>query len=103
MFTLGGLLAQPTNIGRYAFNDFAVAPEGTLNLGFQLTDGIRVFGGYTFMYWSNVTRAGEQIDLVVNGTQIGGQPLVGAARPAFVQRQNDFWAQGVNVGAEFRY
>jgi Putative beta barrel porin-7 (BBP7) len=100
---LGGLLALPTNIGTFTRNDFAVEPEGTLTVGYQLTDGVRAFVGYTFIYWSNVWRAGDQIDLVVNPTQIAPGTLVGTPRPTFLGKDTDFWAQGVSFGLELRY
>src|SRR5205085_3026875 len=61
----GGLLALPTNIGHYSSDRFAVVPEASVVLGYQFTDGLRAFVGYTFLYWSDVRRAGDQIDLVV--------------------------------------
>jgi hypothetical protein len=103
MFNVGGLLAQPTNIGTYTSNRFAVVPEAQLTVGYQLTDGIRAFASYNFLYWSNVTRAGDQIDLVVNSSQIPPGTLVGAARPAFVRNDTDFWAQGISFGVDIRY
>ncbi len=99
----GGLLALPTNIGRYSSDQFSVVPEASLSLGYQLGGGIRAFVGYTFLYWSNVRRAGDQIDLVVNPTQIPPGTLVGAPRPAFLARNTDFWAQGISLGVEARY
>lgn len=99
----GGLLALPTNIGRYTKNDFSVVPEIGLNLGYQFNQNIRVFVGYSFLYWSNVTRAGDIIDLTINTSQLPPNPLVGPARPAFTWNDSDFWAQGVSFGAELRY
>jgi hypothetical protein len=104
----GGLLALPTNIGHYNRNRLTVVPELNLNLGYQITDHWRVYIGYDLMYWSSVVRPGEQIDRVVNVTQVpslGGGPgtLVGPARPTFFFHGSDFWAQGANVGVEFRY
>jgi hypothetical protein len=103
----GGLLAQRTNIGRYRSNTFAAIPELGLNLGYQLTPHLRFFAGYSAMYWSDVARAGDQVDLVVNTTQVprgqSSTALVGAARPAFIQKDTGFWAQGANIGAEFRW
>lgn len=104
----GGLLALPTNIGTYSRNRFAVLPELGLNLGYQLTPHWRVFVGYDVMYWSHVARPGEEINTVVNPTQVprfGGSAatLVGAAQPAFTFRDSSFWAQGANLGIEFRY
>lgn len=99
----GGLLALPTNMGRYTKNDFAVVPELNLNLGYQFTPNLRVFAGYSFLYWSNVTRAGDIIDLTINSTQLPPGQLVGPARPTFTWNDSDFWAQGVNFGVELRY
>lgn len=103
----GGLLAQGTNIGSFSHDEFAVAPELNLNIGYQLGDHIRVFGGYTFLYLSNVVRPGDQIDLGVNTSQLPALPapgsLVGPARPALSLRDTDFWAHGLNLGVEFRY
>jgi hypothetical protein len=103
----GGLLALPTNIGHHTRDQFAVVPEGALNVGYQLTDHVRAFVGYTFLYASDVARPGGSIDRVVNPSQLptstGPGTLVGPARPAFAFKDADFWAQGVNFGLEFRY
>lgn len=99
----GGLLALPTNIGRYVKNDFAIVPEIGLNAGYQVTEHARLFVGYSFLYWSNTTRTGDVIDPVVNPTQLPPGQLVGPARPAFQWRDSDFWAQGISFGAELRY
>src|SRR5205814_3879777 len=58
----GGLLAQQTNIGRYSRNDLGLIPEIGANVGYQLTPRLRATFGYTFLFWANVARAGEQID-----------------------------------------
>jgi hypothetical protein len=99
----GGLLAQPTNIGNFSNSHFAVVPELALKLGYQITPQWRAFVGYDALYWSDVQRAGGTIDTTVNPTQIGGLPLVGAARPAPQFATTSFWAQGVTVGATYRY
>lgn len=99
----GGLLTQPTNIGKREYDVFAVVPEATVSVGYNVTDGIRAYVGYTFLYISDVSRAGNQIDTVVNSTQIPPGVLVGAPRPAFVRQDSDFWAQGINFGLEIRF
>ena len=68
-----------------------------------MTDGIRAYVGYTFLYLSNVSRAGSQIDPVVNSSQIPPGTLMGAARPAFIRQDTDFWAKGINFGLEIRF
>ena len=103
----GGLLALPTNIGTYSRDQFSVVPEIGINVGRQVTDHLRVFAGYTLLYWSNVLRPGDQIDFGVNPTQLptptGPGTLVGEARPAFAFHNTDVWAQGINLGVELRW
>jgi hypothetical protein len=99
----GGLLTQPTNIGTFTADKFAVVYEAQTILGYQVTDGLRAFVSYSYLYWSNVARAGDQIDLVVNSSQIPPGTLNGAARPSFVRNDTNFWAQGISFGLELRY
>jgi hypothetical protein len=103
---LGGLLAlNGTNIGHYSRDRFGVVPELGLNLGYQFTPVIRGFVGYNFIYWSDVVRPGQQIDLNVNRTFQPGSaiPRTGAPVPGFPFTSTDFWAQGLTVGLEFRF
>ena len=72
-----------------------------------LTRRVRATVGYTFFYMSEVVRPGDQIDRVVNPTQL---PTAGAfvagttpTRPSFPFQSSDFWAQGLNFGLEIRY
>ncbi len=99
----GGLLALPTNIGTYTRNQFSVIPQINANLGYNLTPSLRAIVGYTFIYWGNVARAGDQISLDVNETYIpaGFAQPQGPRRPAFAWQPNDFWAQGLNVGLDY--
>ncbi len=103
----GGLLALPSNIGSYSRNLFAVAPEATFRVGYRVTDTMKLFVGYTFLYLSDVARPGDQIDRVVNRSQLpdvtGPRPLVGPARPQPLLHDTDFWAQGINFGLEWRF
>nr|MCU0706364.1 BBP7 family outer membrane beta-barrel protein [Fimbriiglobus sp.] len=95
--SVGGLLAQPSNIGRYELNRFAVVPEVGLRLGAQLTDNLRVYVGYNFLYWSNVVRTGDVVDLRVNASQLPPrQAVTGELVPRFEPRYSDFWVHGVS-------
>jgi hypothetical protein len=71
----------------------------------QVTEHLRVFTGYNFIYWSNVIRPSDVIDLRVNSSQIpprtGG--TVGTLYPQFNPTRSDFWAHGIMFGAELRY
>lgn len=101
---LGGIYAEPTNIGENSRDRFAVAPEVTVQFGVELSQRVRVFAGYDFIYLSDVARPGAQIDRTINGTQLTSftgvptGPLVGPARPAPLFNDSDFWAQGINFG-----
>ena len=99
----GGLLAQPTNIGSHSGNRFAVAPELNVNLAYQLTGNLRAFAGYSVLYWTGLVRPGGTIDTTVNPTQLGGGPLVGAARPQAQFATTDYWAQGLNLGLAYSF
>jgi hypothetical protein len=102
----GGILAlASTNIGHFNRDSFTVVPEAGVKLGYQIRPHIKLTVGYTFLYWSEVARAGDQIDQSVNITRI---PFSGVAptpplRPAFVGKTTDYWAQGISLGLEFKY
>jgi hypothetical protein len=104
----GGLLAQTTNIGRYSRNDLGFIPELGANLGYQLTPRLRATFGYTFMYWGNVARAGEQIDFNVNSNYLARKPVPSVPfgdprHPLFAFNENSFWAQGISTGLDLRW
>ncbi len=102
----GGVFGQPTNSGRRSRDEFAVLPEVGVTVGYHLTSNLRAFLGYTFVYLSEAVRPGEQIDRALNISQIPAVspgPLTGPRRPALGIESTDFWAQGINLGFEFRY
>jgi hypothetical protein len=99
----GGLLALPSNSMTLGTSTFAVVPEFGLKLGYQVRDNIRLTAGYTYFYWSHVSRAGDQVDFTVNTTQQLNGTLTGANRPQFVIHDTTFWAQGISLGVEFVY
>ncbi len=101
----GGLLTQPSNIGRYTRDEFAVLPWIGAKIGVQLTPRLRAYVGYDFMYLSNVVRAGDQIDLRVNPTQIPPRTLgtSGPLFPVFEPRTTNVTVQGIRIGVEMRF
>jgi Putative beta barrel porin-7 (BBP7) len=103
----GGRMALPTNTGHFDREKFTFVPEFGVNVGFQATRCLRLFAGYTFLFWNDATRPGEQIDRTVNLSQVpsavGPGTLAGAAHPVALFRDTEFWAQGFNFGFEVRY
>jgi len=104
--TPGGVLATSSNIGREDSWHFSVVPEVDLNLGWQLSPAVRVNVGYSFLYWSTVQRPGNVLDRTVDGGRVPSDPLFGTSdqnHPTIIPRHTAFWAQGFNVGLEFRF
>jgi len=105
----GGLLALNSNIGEFTRSKFAVVPEMTFNVGYDLTPHARIFVGYNFMYWSSVLRPGDQIDRNLDVTRIPNflrpdrtiAPV--GPRPAVVFKDTDYWVQGINLGLQFHW
>lgn len=101
--TPGGLLAQPSNIGGHGSTLFAAVGEAGVSADYALWSQCRLSLGFTFLYWTTVGRAADQVDEAVNPTQLGGGPVVGPVAPAFTLRTGDFWATGVNIGLEYQF
>jgi hypothetical protein len=108
--TPGGIFAQSTNIGQRYRNDFCVVPEVQLQLGYNVSSRIRAFVGYDFLYMTDAVRPGNQIDRTLNFTSnsaISGvtppATLVGAPRPEPQFNGSGFWAQGINIGIDFKF
>ncbi|WP_145094148.1 BBP7 family outer membrane beta-barrel protein [Anatilimnocola aggregata] len=100
---VGGILAQRTNIGQYSQDEFAVVPELGLTLGYELNPCWKLTAGYTWLYWSRVARAGDQIDRDVNPDLIPEEadpPADTHLRPQFRFVHDDFWAHGLRLGVE---
>ena len=99
----GGLLARPTNSGYFEQDRFSVIPELGLTLGYDITERLKATVGYSFIFWSGVMRPGDQIDTNVNTTQFPPTRLTGFPAPQSKSVTTDFWAQGFNVGFDYRY
>jgi hypothetical protein len=89
---VGGNFAS-LQIGRYARDRFALAPETQLNVGYQILPGLRGQVGYNFLYLSSVARPGNQIDNTYDGT----------AHPTVPWNGSSYWSQGLNLSLQFRY
>lgn len=107
VFNNGGLLAASSNIGTFTRDLFSVVPELTINLGYQITPGLRAYVGYNLLYWPNVIRPGDQIDRVVDLTNVPNNtipvPPSGLNRPQPLFKQSDLWVNGVQFGVEWRW
>jgi len=100
--TAAGLLAQPSNMGTFEENEFAVVPELGVMIGYDLTRRLRATFGWSFIYWSRVARPGDLVDLDVNLTQVDSG-VEGLSRPEFRWVGTDLWIQGLNFGLDWRF
>ena len=98
-----GLLALGTNHGEFEDNEFSAMSELELTLSWEVRPSLVFSFGYSVIFWSDVMRAGEQIDLGVNPTQIPPDTLMGLARPEFPNNLSSYWIQALRIGAEARF
>jgi Putative beta barrel porin-7 (BBP7) len=99
----GGLLALGSNSGSHEGTHFSLVPQLDVSLGYQLTQSCRVTAGYSLLYWTDVARPGDQVDLAVNPALLPPAQPTDVQRPAFPFHRSSLSAQGLSVGITFRY
>ena len=101
----GGVLALPSNIGCYRQSEMAGVLELGVRLEYALGRQCRATLGYTYIYWSSVSRIADSIDQVVDKSQIwSGENAPGtASRPEFAFDNHSFWTQGLTVGLHYDF
>ena len=57
----------------------------------------------TFLYWGQVVRAGDQINLNIDTRNIPPVQQGAGPQPSFAFNTTSFWAQGIRLGAELRF
>lgn len=99
----GGLLTQSSNLGDFKEEEFSTLSEFGVAFRRYTSCGLVFSVGYSFLHWSDIARAGDQIDTTINTTQIPPGTLVGDARPNPPFERDDFWAQGLNLGLSYAF
>lgn len=103
----GGVLALPSNIGNYSRSVFGVVPEAGLTLGIEPIQHVRATLGYSFLYWNNVLRPGNQIDRIVNPGQVPTDVNFGVnnagPHPIVDLSDRSFRVHTLNIGLELYY
>lgn len=99
----GGIFAQTTNMGTYKRDKIAYVPEITFNVNRRLTERLDFTVGYSFMYWSSVVLAGDQIDTTVDGGLFNSGAGNGVNRPSFTFRETEFFMHSLSLGMNFRF
>jgi hypothetical protein len=100
----GGFLALASNSGDFGFDDWVFAPEAGINLGYDITANVHVRLGYSFLYWTDIARASNQVNLHINPA-LFPPPQAGAtpSQPSFSLQKSDIWVQSLNLGVELRF
>jgi hypothetical protein len=99
----GGLLAGGDVIGEYTDRELAVVPQAELRIGRQMTDHLRLSVGYSFLYWSQVVRAGEHIGTTIDSSQLpSAGSTFGPGQPMPLS-SSSFWVHGITANLEWRY
>jgi hypothetical protein len=98
-----GILAGSTNSGVYQRDQFTIIPQLSTELGYQLNCHWRAYIGYDILYWGAVARAADQIDLNLDPRNFPPATSGGLSFPQFPGKTDAFWAQGLHLGAEFRF
>jgi hypothetical protein len=105
-----GFWALDTNIGKHDQTKFGVVPELNVKVGVEITKRIDFMAGYGITYWSNVVRAGDHVNRVINVDKVavgvdpsgGGDPTTPAV-PTFQFHTTDFWAHGITAGFKIKF
>jgi hypothetical protein len=100
----GGVFALGSNVGVYDHYAWEIAPEADITLGWDYNAHVHFQVGYSFLYWTDVARAANQINPNINPNLL--PPAVPGAtpvEPTFSLIKSDLWINMINVGVEFRF
>jgi len=104
--TIGGVYANPQNIGTYTNDAFGIITDLNATLGFNVTSWLTVTAGYNLIHMNSVVRPGNQIDGRIDSTVIPTSINYGAAagpRNNFRLRTTDYFIHGMNFGFNVHY
>jgi hypothetical protein len=104
--TPGGLLALSSNSGRFRHDEVVLVPQVELSIGLEVCETVRVFAGYSFIWWRDVVRAAEQIPTQINPSFVPTSPNFGAgglAAPFPSGDTSSFYVHGLNAGIAVRF
>lgn len=98
----GGFYSSAQEQGSTSDRGFAVLPQARIKIGYCITPSLRVFAGYDVLYLGSVVRPGSIIDTSIDPADL----LVDQPAARRVQRDlpdDEFWMQGVSIGALWNF
>ncbi len=104
----GGLLALPSNSGKFDTYKITAIPELNAAIGFKIVEGLTVHLSYNYLYMTSSVRAVDQLAYRnVNSGQVPTNPnfglLGGVIAPARYLQRTEFSAQSIGLGATLSY
>lgn len=99
----GGFLAHESNFGGWDRTQFSLIPSFDVGVGFRADNGWKFNVSYNFMYWTNVLRAGEQIETGIHEDAFLNPTPTPGPRPVPLFREADYLAHGISVAIEKDY
>jgi hypothetical protein len=103
---------QDNNTERH-YDRVCLLPEVNFNVGYEITDNLRVFVGYDYMYISALSRPVEQLTVARSTTALafggagsafsGGSSTINVLAPAFKIHDSQAWIYGISMGVDLRY
>lgn len=99
----GGFLALSSNIGEHRSQSWVVVPEIGVTAAYDWNDYVRLRLGYSFLCWSQIAQAPDQVNLNINPNLFPQGTGVGANTPSFDLNRSDFIVHGINLGIEIRF
>lgn len=88
----GGLFVEGVSVSQVKRNKFAVVPEASFKLGYDINPFTRISGGYSMLYFSSIVQPGDQIDTIVGD---------GLTSLAFNDR--GYWLHGASMSLDWRF
>ncbi|MCH2610734.1 MAG: BBP7 family outer membrane beta-barrel protein [Pirellulales bacterium] len=93
--TAAGLLVQDSNAGVFERDQFTAVPEFDFRYTRHINDCVDFNVGYTFIYWSKMIQAGEQLNLNIDPA--------GGTQPPMNMTSDHFWLHSLNLGMTWRF
>jgi Putative beta barrel porin-7 (BBP7) len=94
-----GLFVQRSNEGTATRNTFAFIPQFDTKLGYHINSSVRFDVGYSFLFFSDVATAGNQIDTNIDVANILATPIAPQRRLV----SDNMFLHGVNLGLTFKF
>lgn len=101
----GGVFALASNLHTLNDTEWGAIPELGVGVAYRLRDNTLLRLGYSVLWLSGITRAGEMVDTTLNPNLFppATNPSADPQRPAPLNPRTDMWIQTLSLGLVFTY